>query len=273
MDIIKKGDAHYLTVSEGTSLLCISDVHWDNPHCDRKQLKKVLDKAMERDALICIFGDFFCAMQGKYDKRSNKEDIRPEHQTGNYLDSVVDTAAEWLAPYAKNIALITPGNHETAIQGRHETDLIKRLCDKLGVAKGDYMGWLVVGVTRSTGLNRYFCTVAYHHGYGGGGPVTKDVIQTARRAVYLPDANICVSGHTHDRWILEVPRLRLKKNGNQVRDCQTHLKLGCFKDEMIGNGWAVEKGMPPKADGGIFVKFYFDSTSNDKVLRWGAELA
>src|SRR5688572_11399081 len=61
-----------------------SDVHWDNPHCDRKLFYKHLKQAQERDAAILDNGDFFCAMQGKWDKRANKSDLRPEHQSGDY---------------------------------------------------------------------------------------------------------------------------------------------------------------------------------------------
>lgn len=96
---MKKNAAIIIDLRDGDSLLLLSDVHWDNPHCDRRKFKQALDKAKERGAKVAIFGDFFCAMQGKYDKRSSKIAIRPEHQTGNYLDSLVDTAAERLPPH------------------------------------------------------------------------------------------------------------------------------------------------------------------------------
>ena len=80
-------------------VLLQTDCHWDNPHCDREMMQKHLDLALERNAPVIDAGDFFCAMQGKYDKRSSKKDLRPEHATGNYLDSLVNTAAEWLEPY------------------------------------------------------------------------------------------------------------------------------------------------------------------------------
>ena len=74
-------------------VLLVSDVHWDNPKCDRKKLKRDFDEAVKRDALILSNGDFFCAMQGKYDRRSSKKDLRPEHQSNNYLDALVETGA------------------------------------------------------------------------------------------------------------------------------------------------------------------------------------
>ena len=61
-------------------------------------------------------------MQGKYDPRSSKDDLRPEHQGSNYLDSLVNTAADFFEPYAKNLIMIARGNHEAAILKRQETD-------------------------------------------------------------------------------------------------------------------------------------------------------
>jgi hypothetical protein len=94
------------------SYLLMADVHWDNPYCDRALLKRHLDIAKARNAGIMVFGDFYCAMQGKYDKRSDKSALRPEHQGTNYLDLLVDTAADYLAPYASNIVMLGDGNHE-----------------------------------------------------------------------------------------------------------------------------------------------------------------
>jgi hypothetical protein len=92
--------------------LLSGDRHHDNPHCNQELEKKHLDEALEREAGIIDIGDLFCAMQGKYDKRSNKSDIRPEHQNGEYLDSLVTTAAKFYEPYAKNIIALGYGNHE-----------------------------------------------------------------------------------------------------------------------------------------------------------------
>ena len=39
--------------------LLLSDLHIDNPKCDRKLLLKVLNQAKEQNAIILIFGDLF----------------------------------------------------------------------------------------------------------------------------------------------------------------------------------------------------------------------
>lgn len=102
--------------------LLTSDRHWDNPDSNRDLQRKHIEQAKERDAWIMDFGDFFCLMQGKYDKRANKSKVRPEHQKDNYLDAVVQTGAKWFkdAP----LLLLADGNHDTNILKKHETDIM-----------------------------------------------------------------------------------------------------------------------------------------------------
>ena len=73
----------FASTSEDFWVLLTSDRHHDNPHCNQELEKKHLDQAVEREAVIIDYGDLFCAMQGKYDRRHSKDDIRPEHQSGN----------------------------------------------------------------------------------------------------------------------------------------------------------------------------------------------
>lgn len=81
-------------------VLLLSDLHWDNPYCDRVLLKKHLDEALNGDHDILINGDLFCLMQGAYDPRKSKADIRPEHNVVNYFDAIINTAVDWFTPYA-----------------------------------------------------------------------------------------------------------------------------------------------------------------------------
>jgi len=131
--------------------LLISDVHFDNPKCKRDLLYRHFDEAKKRNAKILSFGDFFCFMQGRYDKRSAKSDIRPEHNTNTYLDSVIEDTIDQLTPWAENFLLFGDGNHETAILKNLETDptgrLVKGLNERGGmVYRGGYQGFAHRGV-------------------------------------------------------------------------------------------------------------------------------
>lgn len=266
----KQRNVHYIrslipTVEDELYVLLLSDVHWDNPHCDRKLLKRHLDQALKRNAVILVNGDFFCCMQGKYDRRSSKSDIRPEHQSGEYLDSLVNTAAEYLEPYKNNLCVLGMGNHESSIRNRLETDLLERLADKLramgGITRsGGYSGYVKFFHRRFQGnANEQSFILHYFHGAGGGGPVTRGVIQTNRMAVYLCDADIVWTGHTHDSWQVPIQRVRLNLTGKVELTRQVHVRTAGYKEEYAsanGMGWHIETGKAPKPLGGAWLRIF-----------------
>jgi hypothetical protein len=245
--------------------LLSSDGHWDNPDCNREMMERHLKQCKERGALWFHFGDFFCAMQGKYDKRSDKSKIRPEHLSGPYLDRLVDTAAQWLRPYREVIGIIGQGNHETSILQRHETNLIASLVKELNrdtkegdhlVHMGGYGGWIRFMFEHLNGSNRKSLNLKYFHGHGGGGPVTKGMIQSQRQAVFLPDADIVVSGHVHEQYTIPFTRERLMDSGRIVLCEQWHVRTPTYKDEYKDGyaGWHIETGKPPKPVGAYWLK-------------------
>ena len=245
-----------------------SDAHHDNPKSDRSLELKHLQEAVGYDAGVIDCGDLFCAMQGKYDKRSSKSDIRPEHQAGDYLDRLVRCAADVYEPFASSFVCIGDGNHETSIRDRMETDLNERLCatlsDRTGVHvhHSGYTGWVVFHFTQGTERSRK--VLWYTHGYGGGGPVTQDTIQAQRQRAYIR-ADIICSGHTHDQWAQFNTVLGINHNGFPERLEVTNVKLGTYKDD-YGDGkksWPVQKGMPPKPLGQQWLTF---SLSKGKVI-------
>ena len=79
----------------------LSDLHLDSPYTDLKKLKKLFDDAQKNQYKIVIIGDLLDVMGGKYDRRTTKGDIKPEHNTDNYINSVCESAADFLAPYIR----------------------------------------------------------------------------------------------------------------------------------------------------------------------------
>ena len=242
--------------------LLTADRHHDNPQCNRELEQQQLEKAKGLGASIFDFGDIFCAMQGKYDPRKELGDIRREDDVPYYLDSIVGHAAEFYTPYAENFMLIGHGNHETAIQDRCGTDLVSRLIHEMNraggrVYHGFYGGWVRFQFKINKTVRRAR-NMKYHHGSGGGGPVTRGVIQTNRQAVYLPDASIVVNGHTHDAWIVPIKRERLSRKGTLHKDLLYFIRTPGYKDEYAdgADGWWNRTWKPPKPLGCIWMKFF-----------------
>lgn len=246
--------------------LLSGDRHWDNPASNQEMQYKHLKRAVKINAGIIDVGDFFCAMQGKFDKRSSKDSIRPEHCHGDYLDTLVDTATDAFEDYAHNFIRISRGNHEQAIKSRHETDLTKRFVDKLNertgasIHVGGYSGWVQFVFTdmASARKTKTRFNLWHFHGFGGGGPVTKGTIQTARRAAYVPDAHIIATGHIHEEWNLTTKRDRITTEGVQYQDEQVHIQIPSYKEEYGdgAQGWHVETGKPPKPIGAVWLTFH-----------------
>lgn len=255
-------------------ILLRTDAHHDNPRCNQKLEKKHLEQAKDRDAFILDNGDLFCAMQGKYDKRSSKDAIRPEHQNGEYLDALIEEATDFYSPYIEHFGILGQGNHETKILKNHETNLTKRLVEnlrKLGspVQLSGYSGWIKFSISDSHA--RRGCKVLHHyHGSGGGGPVTRGVIQTNRMAVYTPDADIVFTGHTHDEWVVPIARQRLTHKNNLCLDEVLHVRAPGYKDAWGSGyaGWEVETAKPPKPIGALWLQLYLEEQQvKCEVLR------
>lgn len=241
----------------------LSDLHWDNPKCNRELLAKHLKRCQDEGRKVIINGDMFCLMQGKYDPRRSKKDILPEHNKPNYLDAVIQDAVEWFAPYKDVLWLLGYGNHETAIIKNVETDPLQRFVDLYNmtaggqVSIGGYGGWLTIRQKPYENSDRSAKTVIYYyHGSGGGGVVTKGVIQHQRQMADIEGADIITMGHVHELYSMVWNKKHLVENTFVPTHREVHhLRTGTYKDEFTDGymGWHVERGAPPKPLGCVAV--------------------
>jgi hypothetical protein len=263
-------NVHELTTDlNDFQLAVLSDIHWDNPKCDRDKLKRDLDYCVKHEIPIFINGDFFCLMQGRGDHRRNKSDIRPEHNNARYLDSIVETAVEWWTPYAHLLTVIGYGNHETGVIKYQETDILARFVDLLNykcgtqVFTGGYGGWIVIKQrcgNDKLNTNRVKTKLKYFHGSGGGGIVTKGAINLTRALEMYEDMDVFTMGHIHENWARNDMREKLVHNSVSGYSIQQkhvhHMITGTYKDEYVDGfgGWHIERGAPVKILGGRILK-------------------
>jgi hypothetical protein len=243
--------------------LLISDVHWDNPKCDRALLKKHLDQAVKRNARILINGDLFCIMQGLTDRRGSKGQVRPEHVGDDYFDLVNNSAIEFFRPYAHHILMVGEGNHESAVKRKGEFDILARFVYGMNaltgskIQLGSYTGWVVFRGTYSSTTRSSF-KMKYHHGFGGGGVVTKGVIQNQRMDSSTEGADVIWMGHVHEMYHLLSVADALEHNPisgyRTVQRVRHHIRTSSYKNESSGGGYHDEKGRPAKPLGGYWMR-------------------
>ena len=254
------------------TLFLASDLHVDATTCNRAVMLSDLQDAVNKNAMIFLFGDIFDAMQGRFDPRRSLDELRPEYRRNDYYDFVVKDVAKILSPFAKNIVLISDGNHETATLKNSNISLIDRLVWMLNtqyggnIQHGGYGGWIRFMFEGASG-GRSSIKMKYHHGFGGDAPVTRGVIQTNRQAVYLNGADIVVNGHSHNAYYVPIVQEGLSDAGKVIFSTQHHIRTPGYKSEYNDGttGWAVEKGMVPKPLGGAFVTLRI--TTNGKAKR------
>lgn len=277
MKIIKHAENIHRIKLEGNKarIALLSDIHWDNPKCDWGLLKAHLDYCKDESIPIHINGDMFCLMQGRGDRRGNKSDIREIHNNAKYLDSIVDTAIDWFAPYAHLITVIGYGNHETAIIKYQETDILKRFTEKINIVHsskihaGGYGGWVIYELSNNGCVTTF--QHKYFHGSGGGGVVTRGAINLTRALETYEGFDIFSMGHIHENAARNDVRETINtssKTGAKHEQKQIHLALtGTYKEEYGtgSKGWHVERGAPPKPIGGRILELTFKRKTTDGV--------
>jgi hypothetical protein len=283
MNLIKhEKNIHELRV-DGSSFRMgmFSDIHWDNPKCDWNLLKRDLDYCLKNDIPIMFNGDTFCLMQGAYDPRKMKGDIRPEHNNARYFDSIIETAVDFFLPYANLMTIVGYGNHETSIIKRQETDVIQRFVTLLNykagsnVMTGGYGGWLIVNQLVKAKSNITQATkIKYFHGSGGGGIITRGAINLTRAMDLYEGYDVFTMGHIHENSARNDVRDNINfhpTKGYYFNHKQIHSMItGTYKEEYIDGlyGWHVERGAPMKPVGGrlLTIECGRDRSDNKDIL-------
>jgi hypothetical protein len=229
--------------------------------------KKHLDQAVERGAGVFDNGDLADLMHGRNDPRGEKGTMRSEYNVPHYFDAIAEDAAEWFEPYAHNIIGLAMGNHETSILKRSEINITERIIALLNaktgssIYNGGYSGFLVFNFDFSSveGKKRSSEVVAnYHHG-SSSGKASANLNAHERRASFVPDADILLTGHSHTFYNQTVARLRLGRNGQVYHDEQLHLGLPSYKDDIKegSEGWASQMGFRPHVLGAWWLRFFW----------------
>jgi UDP-2,3-diacylglucosamine pyrophosphatase LpxH len=255
----------------------MSDLHIDSKRHNEALRKRHMQMAVDDKAPIVIFGDLFDAKESKFDPRktgSKKEEINDP--AGAYINNLISYAANGLEPYANNIALIGLGNHETALRRKLDVDIMPFLARELHsrgcnppIVAG-YGGWIILryryGKTMRGAVKIYF-----HHGAGGGGPVTRGAIKAHRRATFVEGADYVLSGHIHNPDYNHYRSVGVSDRGRVFHRDTHHLVLPSYQrsDQYSPQGWEVEKEFPPTPTGCVRLDITFGEPGKGPAVKAG----
>ena len=272
--------------SDEARILLRGDAHHDSVDSLPALEKRHLQAALLSNSPVIDNGDSLDLMQGAGDPRGSKSKVKPAYLVNDrYFDNVINEYAEFLSPFSKVLFCWGVGNHESNIAKRYEWNPITRLVERIRTLTGDtiyeagYQSWVIIRVRRGPEKNNGAKRINLwrSHGYGAGGGHTKNVGQVARHAYTFPDAHICVTGHCHNSWSMTYARARLK--GYKVyQDEQLHIAVPSYKDEYqdgysVNPNWSIEKGMPPKPVGAVWLRISFGKGEDRDRLVYEVERA
>lgn len=256
---------HKIKSKDTKHLYAMSDIHFDSVKCDLALLDKHLSAAAETKSPVLIGGDLFDVMQSHDDPRRSLEELREEYKHESYLDLVVLDAAKFLSKF--NVPyIIGMGNHETAVLRKNNTNLIERLVYALNTTGGEaysmgYCGFIRMNFQYEKGEERCSRTLYWHHGSGAAAPVTRGVIDTARQAAYLPDADVVINGHNHQEYVVTLNRIRLSNSGMPYEQYQHFIRTPGYKKAGLINGdmfgFDIEKMPAPTTRGCVRLDFNY----------------
>ena len=128
---------------------------------------------------------------------------------------------------------------------------------------GGYGGWFISRYTSVRTRNVKSPTktfkIKYHHGYGGGGPVTKGTIQHQREAVKINGADMIWMGHVHEDYEMTYSIEYLNYLHQIKHKDVIMLRTASYKEEYGDghSGFHTEKGRPVKPLGGRWLDLEF----------------
>lgn len=186
---------------EPATIACFTDLHIDAPDHDRDLLLRDLEKAKKLNARILIGSEIFSNILPKDLKRYTRG--RDRHNIDAPINRAVKEAVDTLAPYVNLIDGIGIGNHDTAIIKYHGFDPALSVIERLMMKRDDnlpriiHMGYTgMFQIVFENGHHRAKDIWWYHHGKGGGAPVTKGMIDI-NRICQSWFADVYWLGHKH----------------------------------------------------------------------------
>ena len=245
-----------------------SDWHYDSTLGDLDLLKKHLHQAEEWQAPVVVAGDLLDVMQSHHDPRRSIEELKRKYAVASYLDAIVADAAEFLAGFDIPAYVLTLGNHETAILKNADTNLIDRIAADLryihhkNAISAGYWGYLRLRFAYTKGADQAVKTLYWHHGKSTSAPVTKGVIQVARQAVYIQDADIVLNGHNHQAYTMPVQVERINsKTYEPYTETIWYLRTPGYKkspgESQSVWGFGAEKHRAPTPKGCLFLDMQY----------------
>lgn len=245
------------------TLIPIGDIHYLSANCDRPLLKRVITEIKEDPNARWLgmgdYGEFITPKDPRWSAGGIDRELIDVGQVDEIGDLMIEHLAELFRPIIGKCWGMGRGNHELAYERHNGTNILKRLLRALDRDELD-TGWACL--TRvgfeDDHQHRNGWTIYHAHGWQSGRTKGAKVNQ-AEKMVGHCDADIYLHGHSHDRWVLPIARLRAdQRHEKLIADDKFAGHTGCFLRtyQVDAEGYGEVAEYPPTSLGPIRLKFY-----------------
>jgi hypothetical protein len=247
--IVKNITIPYKISNSSFKLFCLGDIHAGTIHCVEDHVRKKIDEIKNtKNALWIGMGDYAEWITPK-DKRfdpnlkSIAEWVEP--------DNVAHCQTEWLTklfePIKNKCVGLLYGNHENSIRVYNHDNVIKNLCDNLGVDNLGYSCFLRLFFKRENSKEVHLVKGAFTH--GSSGAITEGAkLMALMRFMKSFDADIYGYAHIHDYIPKSYTRLKVSDTGriknSAAIGCTTGAWFRTYTDGNIAS-YGEQKVYPP----------------------------
>jgi len=229
-----------VTVKEQSDieLIPLSDLHLGSPVTNLRKIDKILAYIRENPKTrVVLLGDLLesAVIGSKGDPYNSKT-----------LNEEIDIAISVLEPIKDKIIGIVSGNHERRISKSVGLDVLQLLCRKLNL-EDKYSPDFLVLIVSMTKTSWY---IVLHHGIGSGRTKGGRINNLQRYSNIVINADIIITGHTHDLIITVDERFSIDKKRKTLTKQKIYY-INVPSISMEYGGYSSSYAYPPTLSGAV----------------------
>jgi predicted phosphodiesterase len=249
-------------------LIPISDIHMGHVDYDKSFAQKTIAWIAKKGASTILLGDLIDGICPK-DLRFENSSIADEFKI--HLDNLhhkqTEAVLKLLDPIKENVIAVMGGNHEETVKKHYSYDATQVIAETLKRPILPDPSYVVLRFSHngSKRLVKIFCT----HGQFLGGRKRGGKVNRMEDLAAHFDADIYVSGHSHDLFVTRVDRVGLSRNGKYETHRRHFINTGSFMStyaESEHSTWGSRKLFPPCKPGVARVDFYSKKKNGKRYI-------
>ena len=202
-----------ITPENPVTLIPLSDLHIGHAEHDKKLLADTVKFIKQKGAYSILVGDLIDAI-AMQDRRYENDSIHPDFKS--HLDNLhheqCKSVIKSLSPIKKQILGTVGGNHEATLKKMASYDAVSVIAEGLEVKQLTDPSYIILRF-RNGGTSRSVRIWLSHGCFMGGGKFRGSKVNNLEQKSGQFEADIYLSGHTHDRWVTSRTNMVITDSG------------------------------------------------------------